>query len=236
MISLKDSARCLGLFGSFSILRDYFGYASIPNSLSLSRQLKLLRDGQHVVIHIKIIDNPTNFTIDEMVEAMRQVYGNSGIGVIFKSRENLNVLPDLLDIDVGPCNSGQTMTDEQNQLFGNKNNVGTDEIVIYFVRTVLQNNATTLNGCASHPNGMPGVIISNFASRWTLGHETGHVLGLAHVESPCPRDQTPPTTVGCLLGRIMTCCGTGSIPTGTVPTFDSEEVQTILNSTLSKNC
>ena len=99
---------------------------------------------------------------------MRQVYGNFGIGVVVRTIENLNLAPNFIDIDVGNCNSGQ-ITNEKNQLFNNRNNVGTDEIVVYMVRST----NPPLNGCATFPANMPGAIVVRTASRWTLAHKVG---------------------------------------------------------------
>src|SRR5262249_47495824 len=102
---------------------------------------------QTVRVHIKVLTNPTRFTVHQMVQAMQQVYGAYGIGVVVGSTENLN-LPLLNDLDVGACTVGST-TAEQNQLFANRNNVGTNDVVAYFVRSTVP----AFNGCAAHPAG-----------------------------------------------------------------------------------
>jgi hypothetical protein len=55
---------------------------------------------------------------------------------------------DLNTVDVGTCLMGQTPTDDQDRLFNNRNNVGSKDIVVYFVRTI-----PGFAGCASHPAG-----------------------------------------------------------------------------------
>jgi hypothetical protein len=224
MISLRQIAQCIGLSANFSVIRDFYGYRSSPNQppiqLSLIQQTRLLRDGQHVTIHIKIVTNPTSFSLDRMINAIRQVYGNSGIGVIVRSIENLNLPSDFLDIDVGNCIMGQT-TNEQNQLFNNRNNVGANEVVVYFVRST----NPPFNGCAAFPANRPGAIVVRTASQWTLAHEIGHVLGLLHV------DASP----NCLLDRLMTGCGTFNI-TNPPPDLVQSEVNTMNNSQLTVTC
>lgn len=128
-----------------------------------------------VFVHLKILSDPTSFTVDQMVDAMREVYATRGINVAISSRENLT-LPLLNDLDVGACTMGTTTT-EQNQLFSNRNNVGTNHVVAYFVRST----NPPLNGCAAYPAGQPGCVVTSTSSSWTLGHELGHVLGLSHV-------------------------------------------------------
>jgi hypothetical protein len=128
-----------------------------------------------VTVHLKMLSNPTSFTVDQMVAAMRQVYSTRGVDVIVGSTENLS-LPLLDDLDVGTCTMGST-TPEQNELFGNRNSVGANEVVAYLLRST----NPPLNGCAAFPSGRPGCVVVSTASQWTLGHELGHVLGLSHV-------------------------------------------------------
>jgi hypothetical protein len=129
-----------------------------------------------VRLHAKVLTAP-DIAIATAVERMRQVYASCGIAVQHVSTENLN-LPTLNDVDVGQCLLGQT-TAEQNQLFANRNGVGANDIVVYFVRSTVP----PFNGCASHPAGRPGAIVAQVATQWTLGHEVGHVLGLFHVNN-----------------------------------------------------
>ena len=87
-----------------------------------------------------------------------------GIEVQLASTENLN-LPTLNDVDVGGCTLGVT-TAEQNQLFGNRNNAGANDVVVYFVRSTVP----PFNGCAAVPAGSPGAVVAQGATQWTLGH------------------------------------------------------------------
>ena len=57
-----------------------------------------------------------------MITSMQRVYETVGIRVHHASTESLN-LPTLNDIDVGGCTMG-SVTAEQTQLFGNRNNAG----------------------------------------------------------------------------------------------------------------
>ncbi len=125
--------------------------------------------------------------------------------------ETLN-LPTLNDVDVGECVRGQT-TAEQNTLFGNRNNVGANDGTVYFVRST----NPPYNGCAAHPAGRPGAVVVQGATRFTLGHEVGHVLGLNHVNDN---------------NRLMTGNGTANI-TNPPPDLIASEGQTMLASNLT---
>jgi len=166
-----------------------------------------------VRMHVKVLTNPT-VSLATMISSMEQVYATAGIGVEVVSTENLN-LPLLNDVDVGNCTLGST-TVEQDQLFANRNNVGANEIVVYFVRSTVP----AFNGCASHPAGRPGAVVAQGATRWTLGHEVGHVLGLFHVDDN---------------NRLMTGNGTANI-TNPPPDVVTSEVNTMRASNLTVGC
>jgi len=166
-----------------------------------------------VRMHVKILTTPT-VAIDTMVTRMREVYESVGVEVQLASTENLN-LPALNDCDVGECNSGQTPTAEQAQLFGSRNNVGANEVTVYFVRSTVPPS----NGCAAHPAGRPGALVAQGATQWTLGHEVGHVLGLRRVNDN---------------NRLMTGNGTRNI-TNAPPHIVETETQTMVASPLTIN-
>jgi hypothetical protein len=159
-----------------------------------------------VRLHMKVLTNPTSFTIAQMVDGMRQVYNSRGFAVQVASTENLN-LPLLNDLDVGACAGPGSVTTEQAQLFSNRNNVGANDVAAYFVRSTIP----ALNGCAAHPNGLPSVVVASVASQWTLGHEVGHVLDLNHVNNN---------------DRLMTGLGTWNI-TNPPPDIITSEANTM---------
>jgi len=166
-----------------------------------------------VRLHVKVLSQPARFTIDRMVDSMIDVYATYGIRVHRVSDENLN-LPLLNDLDVGTCTMGNT-TSEQRQLMGNRNNVRTNDVVAYFVRST----NPAYNGCAAYPANRPSAVVASIASEWTLGHEVGHVLGLGHVT---PTD------------RLMMGSGTNNI-TNPPPDLIGSEVTTMDNSPFTQN-
>lgn len=153
-------------------------------------------------MHMKILTAPTSTPLATMLASMRRVFGMQGIVIQVPSTENLN-LPLLNALDVGGC--AGTTTTEQNQLFGNRNSAGPNDLVAYFVQST---TPRTLNGCASFPAGRPGAVVTQVASPWTLAHEMGHVLGLRHVDDPPPPDPAAPPA---LLDRLMTGRGTWNV-------------------------
>lgn len=168
--------------------------------------------GELVRLHVKVLSEPTSVTRAEMVRSMQEVYASADIDVVVASVETLS-LPLLNDLDVGACTAGSTTT-EQNQLFINRNNAGANDLCVYFVRSTIP----PLNGCAAHPANQPGAVVTSVASPWTLGHECGHTLGLAHVT---PTD------------RLMMGSGTWNI-TNPPPDLVQAEIDTMIASVLTQ--
>ncbi len=165
---------------------------------------------EFVRIHVKILTSPS-VSINTMIASMRLVYESIGIRVQWVSTETLN-FPALNDLDVGSCTLG-SVTQEQTQLFANRNQARPNEVVVYFVRTTVP----PFNGCAAHPADRPGAVIAQGATQWTLAHEVGHVLGLFHVNDN---------------NRLMTGNGTGNI-TNPPPDLIQTEVNTMRKNNLT---
>jgi Hemopexin len=165
-----------------------------------------------VRLHAKILTAPT-VGVDLSVQRMRELYEAQGIDVRLLSTQTLD-LPNLDDVDVGQCVRGQT-TAEQDELFGHRDNVGADDVVVYFVRSTVP----PFNGCAAHPGGRPGAVVARGATQWTTAHEVGHVLGLNHVNDN---------------DRLMTGNGTANI-TNPPPDLIGDEVKAMLNSDFTQN-
>lgn len=191
------------------------GVTMVTPVRTASNTLKLIGWGPACVrLHVKIIQQP-NIPLNQMIANMTQVYASVGIRVILGTTENLSLPGTFLDIDVGGCTSGST-TSEQDQLFSNRNNVGPDDVVVYFVRSTVP----PFNGCAAHPSGRPGAVVASIASQWTLAHEVGHVMGLNHVTDN---------------NRLMTGGGTNNI-TNPPPDLVPSEASTMQTSRLTFPC
>ncbi len=130
-------------------------------------------------IHLRVIKAPF-ISIRDMVRLMTDVYTAYDIKPVMLSREQVD-LPSFLFLDVGSCSHNAPLTNHQVELFQQANGVGAGEIVVFFVEGTIP---PLLHGCARHPDGMPGAVVSHMSSRWTLAHEIGHLLGLDHVDDP----------------------------------------------------
>jgi hypothetical protein len=230
MPSLRDSGKIIGSAASLVSIKQLAHQCNLQFPLSLRQFIDApgcpLSSCNRV--HIKVLTNHT-IPIDTMLNRMREVYNTAGIRVVVVSRENLTgpSVATLNNLDVGSC--GSTPSAEQTQLFGNRNNVGNNEIVVYFVQTVTKTvgGNKILNGCASPSQG--AAAIAQIASQWTLAHEVGHVLGLSHISGEnAPACTTPNFT------RLMTSCSTSSI-TGT-PTVVQSEIDTMKGTNLTQRC
>lgn len=157
-------------------------------------------------LHVRVVDDP-DIPIETMIARMREVYEPVGVMIEVASFERVPSV-EFLDVEVGTCMMGDLSADQQ-RLFAIRGS-SANELVVYFVRSTIP----PYNGCAAHPPTRPGAVISSFATEWTLAHEVGHVLGLAHISDS---------------RRLMTGLGTANIvdpPPDLMPT----EVTTVLAS------
>ena len=151
----------------------------------------------YIRIHLRILHQP-RIDLAGIIEATRDIYSAIGIEVEVASIQRLDI-PDLLDVYIADCAMGDP-TAAQRRLFENRDSCGPRDIFIYFIRSTVPSST----GCASHPSDKAGLIITEIANRWTLAHEIGHVLGLAHVV-----DQ------GRLMSSSRTDCETSALPAAT---------------------
>jgi hypothetical protein len=203
-------SKCQGLWYAGNIIS--LCPAGGPHTKVGSGDYRLVAVTTTVRVHVKILTNP-NVAIETVMHNMREVYAAAGIDVEWRSTETLN-LPALNDVDVGNCIMGQT-TAEQNQLFSNRNNVGNNELAIYFVRSTVP----PYNGCAAHPPGKPSAVVAQGATQWTFAHEIGHVLSLSHVNNN---------------DRLMTGNGTSNI-TNPPPDLAPTEIASMIGSPFTIN-
>jgi hypothetical protein len=143
-------------------------------------------DRESVTVHFKSllpISPAIQSYMDIQFTEMQRLFASRRIDVRRGTTEDLSGdtnLSALRVLDVGPCLLGQP-TDEQIDLFANRNNAADNDLVIYVVDTLV-GGAGNFVGCATHPDGQPGAAIADgINGRWLLAHEVGHVLDLRHV-------------------------------------------------------
>jgi hypothetical protein len=175
-------------------------------------RLSIVRIGAKILLNQNGQGVISDATFSQWLTSMRTVYASMGISVDLMDTERLN-LPDLLIVDAGRCVSNE-VTQEQRTLFENRNNLGGNDIAVYFVQATVP----AYNGCAAHPDNVPACVVVSSATQWTMAHECGHVLGLSHVD-----DNT----------RLMTGNGTSNI-IDPPPDLTYEEAETMGNSQYSQ--
>ena len=122
-------------------------------------------DREAVTIHWKSllpITSALRDYLNRQTDAMRRLFADRGIDVRVGSTEDLSgatTLSALLVLDVGACLLGST-TQEQDDLFENRNGVGDNELVVYVVDS-LQGGTGNFVGCASSPSGRPGCVVAD---------------------------------------------------------------------------
>jgi Hemopexin/Metallo-peptidase family M12B Reprolysin-like len=183
-------------------------------------------DREFILVHFKsllpITSAIESYMNTQFVE-IQQLYARLRIDVRRGTTEDLSGDPDLSTLralDVGQCLRGQP-TEEQIDLFSNRNNAADDDLVVYIVDT-LEGGTGNFVGCASHPDDEPGAALAdNINGPWLMAHEVGHVLGLRHVS------QTPATNSDFLMWPNI---GWTNVP----PDVSPGEVSTMLASSLSR--
>jgi hypothetical protein len=181
--------------------------------------------GRHkVLLHFKVLEpapkqKAPQFTPQEMLDCMTAVYNAAQIDVVLVPPIETLKLPLLNKLQVGGCVMNQATT-QQNELFVHRQGVPVNEICVYFLYGTILSAA----GCASSApangfpaHGRPAAVVTATATRWTLGHECGHVLGLS--------DVVPTNRV--MLGATARI----NVPT---PVLTQAEVTTIKNSPFTK--
>jgi hypothetical protein len=201
-----------------------------------------LRDSpcpQSFVVHFKSLFRTTTAVVSIIrvqLVAMQRLFAESGIAVLPGTTEDLSgraELEPLEFLDVGECRG--EVTQDQRDLFANRNNVGSDELVIYIV-PILVGPAGNPLGCATHPPGRPGAAVELVTGTdWLVSHEVGHVLGLDHVCKFQEADGQLPA-VPCGVGHSDSLMFPNTGWTNLPPNLSSGESVTMRNSGLTRSC
>ena len=133
-----------------------------------------------VRLHLRSIAMPK---VPEMrqLQVMKDVYAQYAIMIEMASGESIALADgDELTLNVvdGDCKWDQ-VSDEQRLLqgLGSKQNVGSNDITVYYATTLRKANGDTLQGCAGSVPDRPAVMIAADAvDKTTMAHEVGHIL------------------------------------------------------------
>jgi len=197
---------------------------------------------ESVIVHFKsllAIDDNINQFINTQFIAMQRLFAEGDVAALRGTTEDLSgnlALQALQNLNVGQCLRGQP-TQDQNTLFANRNNVGNNELVVYILLTLI-GGAGNFVGCATYPNGQPGVaVVVQPNANWLVAHEVGHVLGLRHIcEVPTAANPTP--AVACVAGSgqsdslMFPNVGWTNVP----PDLATSEYTTMINNGLTNPC
>jgi len=186
MASIRELARCIGLQGDISIIRNFYGYTRVPQGkqLSLSTQARLLKSSH---IHLNLIRVGTNENgwfsdtdeqeIDAAVQTMRDIYARVNIGVGRVERYSITVAQANGRQDIDGNDEAETLTDEWT--------VPNDALDVFFVLTYAGTTiglSRTDGSCDKDAKGMDGCVIAiegdTITTGFVLAHEVGHYLGL----------------------------------------------------------
>lgn len=196
MTSIRESAACVGLSGSFSVLRDYLGFLRghlPPDPTGATVQVSLLRQVQRLQgshFHLNVIQvGSDNFTDSEFIQIdyttfkMRNIYNQVGVGVGRVQHWGVT-MAEANGFD-SPTTEGQL--EDLTQAW-TVDNDGLD-LFIPFNMMVPSNGGQTLGlspeggPCDKSAKGMNGSVVGLFGDEQTArsgAHEIGHYLGLGH--------------------------------------------------------
>ncbi len=193
MVWLRDLAKCLGLAGTFSVVGDFFGYASappwnlapsqtnpnLPQSVSLLTQMRRVRQYHFHLNIVRVGTNANGFlpqvdeqNVDCAVHVTRDIFAAAGIGIGRVQRGWHIELSENTGYDViGDDCEAEDLVDEYS--------VANDGIDCFLVPLY----DGDVGGYA--PSGGDGVVVESregdfFGTARTMAHELGHYLGLGH--------------------------------------------------------
>lgn len=191
MVSIRQQAQCIGLDRDFSVVGDYFGYASpppwtqapsqtgLPQSLSVLTQAKRLKKTH---VHLNLIRVGTDAdglmtpqdeeNLDCAVDLVRGIYAAIGVGI--GRVERWWCIPDAWDTGyetIDDDGEAEDLVDDYT--------VGGGGVDVFFVPLYVGSVVGLTPGKGD------GVVVESreddfLGTARTFGHELGHYFGLGH--------------------------------------------------------
>jgi hypothetical protein len=192
--SLRHLASCIGLEGSFSVVRDFFGYAFRGHErASLLTQARLLQ-GPH--LHVNLIrvgienfDDADEREIDRALERLREIYRQVPLGV---GRAERSFIAEIDAMASGVVGSVLVDDGSAKSLMNDWSGPGADALDVFWILhwSADRNGkigVSPIGGSCDKDGGIcdksTGAMIS-LQSRdagKTMAHEMGHYLDLPHI-------------------------------------------------------
>jgi hypothetical protein len=130
-------------------------------------------------VEVWTIDKPELGT-SQLLDAAGLLYRQLGIAIDFQTKDKRNLVEHRGTVEIGFCDDGHDYPAQFVDLLTERTRKAPSDVVVVIL---VESTSPDVFGCAKHPRGSPTALVTNGASRWTVAHEIGHVLGLEHVEN-----------------------------------------------------
>jgi hypothetical protein len=162
-------------YGGLEVALDRGSHSWVPDRGFPNDRLSSVR-ANILPLFAHQIDGATS-TIAADVASANRVYDQYDIEMVLLGTLTAEATA-LLDLDQPSCPLGTTTspTAEETALF----RIGRDRFPADMIAYYLRSTNLGVRGCSTFQPGLPGVVVTDTATQWTLAHEVGHVLGLAH--------------------------------------------------------